>query len=259
MKLKSIVLFMLLISNVLFATTLNQARSIVSQLMNDNGLSYSVNISINNAQSGGFASVRGFGNNVSIFLHANELSRNNTNTWAFVLGHELSHVILSHSGPNGPREERAADVRGARLAMRSGYDLNDYIFSIYRQLNHCTPSHGCWHERAKNLEDNFNVETGEHREHHEDHEVGLGPFPQTRLNVDVRVPCTHQTTCSHQMPCNHQMACVHRGPCGHQPIWNGRFWVRPHQFDQAHPFDTAHPFHTAHQFDFLHWFDVVRN
>ena len=235
---------LILISKVLFSANLTDLRNILSSLNADNNLNYSINVSIDNNRSHGYAAVQGFGNNVNIYVHGTELARQGKNTWAFVMGHELSHVILQHSGTNDKYDEFNADANGAKLAINSGYSVSNYIRSLYNEHNSCSPTHGCWHERAKRLEDKFEIDTGLRQEHHEEHEVGSGAFPPTRLNIQVRVQCSHRVVCSHRIQCGHKMQCGHS-------VWNGYQYVRPH------PFDTQHQFDAQHQFDFQHWFDLI--
>jgi len=138
--------------------------------------------------------------------------------------HELAHVILKHTGNNDKYDEWNADERGARLAINSGFNLTSYIRALYNEPNSCSPSHGCWHERAKRLEDEYGIDTGLHEDHHEDHNIGTGAFPPTRLNIEVRVQYKHKIACSHRIQWGHRIQCGH-------VVWNCGQWVRQHQFD----------------------------
>ncbi|MBT8484603.1 MAG: hypothetical protein KJO43_03425 [Phycisphaerae bacterium] len=108
-------------------------------------------------RSGGVAAIAYAGSDSTIYVHPDRRREWSVNTWAFILGHELSHVLLRHRG-TGPGEEWDADARGAQLASAAGYHVELYIaFICSDQPNNCSPSHGCFHDRMRRLEEQFSV------------------------------------------------------------------------------------------------------
>ena len=90
------------------------------------------------------------GNYCNIYANPDAMSSKSLNTWAFIMGHELGHYALGHTGcgKGGKQAEMDADVYGAELATRAGYNLSSYINALQREPNTCSKSHGCWSERA---------------------------------------------------------------------------------------------------------------
>ena len=137
-------------------------------------------------RSSGFAAIDWRGTFATIYVHPTALRSETLNTWAFVLGHELSHHILGHRGSGDPQQEFAADELGAAMAVRAGYDVRTYIRRVYANLNSCSATHGCWHDRARNLERKFGYVGGWDSEH-EGHTPGRGPFPPVIVLREVYV------------------------------------------------------------------------
>jgi len=110
-----------------------------------------------------------------LYIEAAAMDTESVNDWAFILGHELAHVIEGHidlAGPAVPSQEMTADVLGATLAMAIGADL---VASIQRslELNECSISHGCDVERAYVLVEVFELDISqfnipEYHEHSEE-------------------------------------------------------------------------------------------
>lgn len=109
------------------------------------------------AMARGYAAVTWNGSVATIYAHPTAMKRESLNSWAFVLGHEIGHQILNHSGRGGASEEFAADVWGGQVAIKAGYDPKPYILAMYARPNSCSLSHGCWHTRAENLEKGLSV------------------------------------------------------------------------------------------------------
>lgn len=134
-------------------------------------------VEANEAAAGGFASIRAMNGYAVIYVSPRRLRAIDRNSWAFVTGHELSHALLRHGpGSQGPGAEWAADEAGARMAVTAGYNIRSYIRFLYTMPNSCSPSHGCWHGRARNLELKFRTNTGLWRDEHAGHRAGIG-FP----------------------------------------------------------------------------------
>lgn len=82
------------------------------------------------------------------------------NSWAFVIGHEFAHRThgLGFQGQTNPELEFQADVAGAEYALRAGFDLAAHIaWTLSRQTDHRSPTHGSPHERAKRLGTHFGI------------------------------------------------------------------------------------------------------
>lgn len=107
--------------------------------------------------SRGFAAITWNGSIATIYVHPQAMKRETLNNWVFVLGHEIGHQVLNHSGRGGSEEEFAADVYGGQLAMKAGFDPKPCILSMYSRPNSCSLTHGCWHTRAENLEKGLGV------------------------------------------------------------------------------------------------------
>jgi len=63
-----------------FSVSLNDIKSILNSLLSNNGLNYSINLSLDNVKSQGYAAVRAYGNDVNIYVHGTELNRQQKNT-----------------------------------------------------------------------------------------------------------------------------------------------------------------------------------
>lgn len=130
-----------------------ELENLLRQLQTVGGLSHlKQRLIVDPVQSRGFAAITWNGMEATIYANPTAMRRETLNTWAFVLGHEIGHQILNHTGRAGSGEEFAADIYGGQLAMKAGYDPKPYILSMYARPNSCSLSHGCWHTRAENLE-----------------------------------------------------------------------------------------------------------
>lgn len=139
-------------------------------------------------RSGGVAAIGYGGGDSIIYVHPAIRRSWSVNTWAFIIGHELSHALLQHRG--GPQDEWEADARGAKLADAVGYDVSDYIrFICSGQPNSCSPSHGCFHDRMRRLEDEFNVSACESSGDHSGHAMALGLSGLAPPSPDWAGPC----------------------------------------------------------------------
>lgn len=220
-----------------------QLDQMASKLLSATQINLRGDIVVHSVQSQGFAAIRYQGNFARIFVHPSRMQSESENTWAFVIGHELGHKILRTGGT--PQAESAADVVGAKMAVKVGYDAKAFINYLYQHPNSCTRTHGCFHSRARKLESIYGS-VGKWNRAHVDHPTATGPAP-SRVKAGTRrikVYCRHSTWCRHRIACGHKMVCQH-------PFWNGFVWVRAHQFDTQHQFDTRHQFDFKHRFDWL--------
>ena len=213
--------------------TVNQLDCVASQLLQASRVpNLSGRIVAHATKSYGFAAIDWRGTFATIYVHPERMLNETLNTWAFVIGHELAHHILGHRGSHGPPQEFAADILGAEMAIRAGYNVKEYIREIYSNPNSCALSHGCWYDRARNLERRF----------------GYVPERNPFLSLPSpgrRVPCRHRIPCQHRVPCQHRIPCQHL-------VWTAYGWQRLHAYDLAHPYDLLH------QYDYLHQYDIVK-
>jgi len=199
---------------------------IATRMLQARGSQLSGNIVANAANAQGIAAIRWMGNQSVISVNPAVLQRWTTNTWAFIIGHELSHALLRHQGGSNPQDEQAADRLGAELARSVGYSLTDYIRHICSQSNSCDPGHGCWHHRMQLLEQHFNVQAcsmsspGPHRPRSE-HRPPPGPAPGGNGGCVSRgAPCNHGNRCRISAP----FPIVQ--PCRHPPV-RTRWGIQP--------------------------------
>ncbi len=205
--------------------TQQQLDQIAQKIVMSNNLPYGGQVVVDPMGSGGVAAIRYQGRMAQISAHPQMMQRKSVNTWAFIIGHELSHQVLGHTGQNGAQHERDADEKGAKLALKAGYNLKSYIRDMYNEPNSCSRSHGCYHARAKNLESEFNIDTGEWSEDHANHRAGSGPYPPATVQTPwATFPQARRVPCRHTMPCQH-------------PVMTQYGWKPMHQFDVMHPFD----------------------
>ena len=153
--------------------------NIAQSLVNSNRLRLEGDIVVDASRAGGVAAIV-YGGNVRsrIAVDPRKMQSASANSWAFILGHELSHEIHRHNGSSGAAQEFQADVTGAALAINAGYDLRSYIIDMYSQPNSCSRTHGCFHSRARNLELKFRVNTGLWDGNHRNHASASGAFPR---------------------------------------------------------------------------------
>lgn len=209
-----------------------QLDQIAQDIVTKNQLGLSGEIIVDAVASQGAAAIRWQGTVARISCHPQMMANTSANSWAFVLGHELSHQVLQHQGSLSAAHEFAADERGARLAMKAGYNLRLYIQDMYTKPNNCTQSHGCFHSRARKLKKKFRIDTGKWNDRHLTHDAGKGAFPPVNLKGPIKVPCRHKVACQHQIRCGH-------------------FFPTPFGPRPEHPFDTLHPFDFAHPYDIV--------
>jgi len=151
--------------------------NMASELVTVNEVNVAGEIHSSYRNSGGVAAISCRGNYCDIFAHPNAMNTKSRNTWAFIIGHEIGHYMLGHTGcgTGGKQKEFDADVVGARLAKNAGYNLSSYINDLERQPNTCSRSHGCWSERINNLRSSFGYRTN--RPHGCDNRVTRLAFP----------------------------------------------------------------------------------
>jgi hypothetical protein len=168
-------------------------------------------------RSGGVAAISWSGSESVIFVHPERRRSWSHNTWAFIIGHELSHALLNHQA-SGPNAEQQADGYGAELAAKAGYDPADYIAFMCQRPDTCSPSHGCFHERMERLENQFNVRAcGLDPSDHDGHRPA-GGFPGSIPEVrDGPEGCVHRgEPCRHGDPvCTVYAAVPTVIPCEH--------------------------------------------
>lgn len=204
-----------------------QLDGIAQKIVVSNNLPYSGQIIVDPAGSMGAAAIRFQGTVARISVHPTMMQTTSANSWAFIIAHEISHQLLGHTGQNGPAQEFQADERGAKLAKKAGFNLRTFIKDMYNKPNNCSRSHGCFHSRAKNLEEKFGIQTGDWNNEHATHGSGSGPFPP----VNVQAPWG-TFPMSRRIPCRHQIPCQH-------PFFVNGMWRTAHPFDTLHPFDIV--------------------
>ncbi len=171
-----------------------QVDALATKLLAQTRYPFRGSVVVDAGASGGYAAIRFQGNDSVIFVDPTRLATTDENTFAFVIGHELSHQAFGH-GPASPRPQAEwdADVNGAKMARAAGYDLERYVRHLYRMPESCSPTHGCWHGRARNLERVFGLETGLWRDAHAGHGAATGfpPSQGPRVPGFLAVPCSH--------------------------------------------------------------------
>lgn len=84
------------------------------------------------------------------------------NTWAFILGHEIAHLVeirAQHaSGPDFRSLEWNADLIGAGYAVRAGFDLAAHLGWVFSRPDQGNPQHGGDHERAMHIASRYSVD-----------------------------------------------------------------------------------------------------
>jgi len=199
---------------------------IAQRLVEAAGLPFSGIVIPDPYRSQGYASIQFNGRYATIFVEPRIMPVVPRNTWAFVLAHELAHQALGHYGAYGPEAEADADVTGAQFAVGAGFDVVAYINDLYEEPNSCSPSHGCWHTRARQLELAFNIDTGHWRSTHDSHASGDGPFRYMTL-PDTRPLREYHVACRHTVPCVHVV----------RTYWGPR---QMHSCDVLHDYDVIY-------------------
>lgn len=193
------------------AISLERLATITKDLMNKNGLNYAVNLSVDDRRASGYAAISydNVTNHVFIYVDSRQLAYKSSNTWAFVMGHELGHKFLG--AISGPAAEWAADEKGGEWAVNAGYNVAGYIQSILNEYNACSKSHGCWHGRAHNLARIHGVDIyGSNEKDHETHRPGHGAYPPAKGSN----PNPHDHDHGHDTN-------ARRNPC-HKPVYRPR-------------------------------------
>jgi len=227
------------------AVTLTQLDQVATELLQASRVpNLSGQIVADAVKSSGFAAIVWQGAYATIYVHPDATWRETLNTWAFVIGHELAHQILGHRGSGRAQQEFDADVLGAEMAIKAGYNVKDYIREMYNDANSCSVSHGCWHDRARNLEQKFGS-VGGWNPKHEWHKPGDGAFPPivTASTRQRRIPCRHIVNCEHAIACQHPIPCCHL-------VCTPYGWQRRHAYDFAHSCDFLHRFDYLHEYDY---------
>jgi hypothetical protein len=153
MKNKIILIAFLIIKNLtLTFSQVNayQLDQIASHLLTVNGIQLQGSIIVNAYQASGFAATVGNRYNSVIYVDPNRMRTISANNWAFIIGHELAHLYLGHTWQS-PQNELDADRYGAYWAYKAGYDVNTYLRFMATEPDICTPSHGCWQNRIRNI------------------------------------------------------------------------------------------------------------
>jgi hypothetical protein len=151
------------------AATLVELDRIASRLIAVSGYEIGVTVNVSRAKSKGVAAIYYSGSMGSIYVDPSMLRSLGSNTWAFILGHELSHLILGGESGELKNNESTADGVGALMAKQAGYDLRSYIIWMYSNPNTCSLTHGCFHSRARELENFYGINTGYFAGSHSDH------------------------------------------------------------------------------------------
>lgn len=126
-------------------------EKIAMKLLRKNDIRLQGLILVDPERSGGVAGIAFRGNEAVIFVHPVAMTKIPTNTWAFILGHELAHQQRNTGN------EAVADVVGAQYAIRAGYDLKSYVEWIYQFPNVKSRPHGYFHDRARRLEKHYGI------------------------------------------------------------------------------------------------------
>lgn len=156
----TVVLTLILLATCASAThaeTVGGLQRILQKLTSVSNIRFRIDLVVDPNRSFGNAAINGNHQRVVIWVHPYQLQRKSTNTWAFVLAHELCHIAYSLPGTSA-RNEWEADKRGARIAIDAGYDLGDHVRGMLSEQNSCTQSHGCWHDRARRLAEIYSLE-----------------------------------------------------------------------------------------------------
>jgi len=238
--------FALLISFNCAAINITELGAITKEILEENKLNYAVNLSVNDREAMGFASIRygSHSNVVSIAVDSKKLRNKSANTWAFIMGHELGHKYLGVGG--SAEAEWAADEYGSRWAVNSGYDVAAYIKAMLSDYNSCSQSHGCWHSRAHNLARLHNINIyGSDEEPHKGHKTGHGPFPPSPdaepsdHNHDGECPQAPAPNHSQQKWVARKVSCTHKVECNHI-FKSGCSYFRRHKWHTKHEYDIVY-------------------
>ena len=154
--------------------TLDQITGYLAQV---NNINVSGKIVADHNKAGGVAAIGCSGNYCVIYASPHAMRQKSTNTWAFIMGHELAHYYLGHGGCGQSKyKEFEADRVGAQMAVNAGYNIGTYINALSREPNTCSASHGCWSERIYRLKKAFNYRANRSRRHNRCG-IALSVFP----------------------------------------------------------------------------------
>lgn len=108
---------------------------------------------------GPLVSIGGVVGNCTIFAHPIAAGQIPPNTWAFLFGHEYSHLVDDLGAPSDttPAKELRADIAGARYAMAAGYRLDAFLGWILSQPDQSSDSHGSLRGRVKSIATHFHI------------------------------------------------------------------------------------------------------
>lgn len=217
------------------AASLQEVQGVLVKIMADANIQLAVQLQVDPVRAGGAAYVHGHPGGAAIFIDPDFMTRKSPNDWAFILGHELSHVLFNLPGVNAANEWEA-DRRGAQIAIQAGFDPQAYINGLLADPQSCSMSHGCLHERAVSLAKFLNVQPNQpvHTQHFAAGDEampmqrGFPKHPQS-VFLDCARPAM---ACNHPGPmCVDQMVITQITPCQH-PIHHPNGMIgRQHRFD----------------------------
>lgn len=145
-------------SNLSAQVTVQQLDQMASYILSVNGLDLYGEIRVDQYAAQGFAATTGNNRYSVIYVDPYKLRSLSVNTWAFIVSHELAHQYLGHNAMNASAQnEFEADRHGAYWAWQAGYDVNAYLQYMASEPNLCTISHGCWHDRIRNIMEMFGM------------------------------------------------------------------------------------------------------
>jgi len=136
--------------------TIQELDQIAGRILQANGVQMQGYVTADAQRSMGIAAVVGTRANSVIFINPGAQNSFDHNSWAFIMAHELSHVILGHKFP-ALQHELDADSLGAKMAQKAGFSLKRYIQKLCSKPNACDMGHGCFHDRMRRLEREFKV------------------------------------------------------------------------------------------------------
>ncbi|MEY3896060.1 MAG: hypothetical protein RLZZ214_1580 [Verrucomicrobiota bacterium] len=108
---------------------------------------------------GPLVSIRGSLENCTIFVHPVASRKVPPNTWAFLFGHEFSHLIEDQGDPSNttPAKELRADIAGARYAIAAGYRLDAFLGWALIQPDRPSGTHGSLRGRVQAIAARFGI------------------------------------------------------------------------------------------------------
>lgn len=139
-------LFLLLISCNSYSMSFGQAQSIYQRLVATNGIGIYPGLYLNPSSDANASS-----SPMRIEVTAGMLRfAHNADELALVLGHELGHYVLHHTGST-PSNEFAADRLGAQFEDRAGYNHCNGVQLLYRFHDKADSTHPDSDERYARL------------------------------------------------------------------------------------------------------------